>query len=86
MACEKTSSINTVPRSPLHSLQWVQLFGGSQEDIAHDVIATQDGGFAVIGNTKSIDGDVQDKSVEVADIIVLKYSSNAELQLFLIPI
>ena len=80
MACEKTSSINTVPRSPLHSLQWVQLFGGSQEDIAHDVIATQDGGFAVIGNTKSIDGDVQDKSVEVADIIVLKYSSNAELQ------
>ena len=29
------------------------------EDIAHAVIATQDGGFAVLGNTKSIDGDIE---------------------------
>ena len=80
IACEIPSISGTVPQSSQHSLQWVQLFGGSEEDIAHDVIATQDGGFAVIGNTKSIDGDIQDKSVVISDIILLKYSSNAQLE------
>ncbi len=80
IACERSPLSSTVPPSPQHSLQWVQLFGGSEEDIAHDVIATQDGGFAVIGNTKSIDGDIQDKSVAISDMLLLKYSSNAQLQ------
>lgn len=55
-----------------------QLFGGSQEDIAHAVIATQDGGFAVLGNTKSIDGDIEDKSNEVSDLILIKFNSLGE--------
>ena len=55
-----------------------QLFGGSQEDIAHAVIATQDAGFAVLGNTKSIDGDIEDKSNEVSDLILIKFNTSGE--------
>ena len=53
----------------------MQLFGGSEEDIAHAVISTEDGGFAVLGNTKSINGDVTDKSVEVSDLLLIKYNA-----------
>ena len=35
----------------------VNTFGGSEEDIANAIILTKDGGFAIIGNTKSTDGD-----------------------------
>ena len=50
----------------------------SEEDIAHAVIATQDGGFAVLGNTKSVDGDIEDKSNEVSDLILIKFNSLGE--------
>ncbi len=61
-------------------LSWVKTFGGSNEDIAHAIIETADGGFAVIGNTKSIDGDITDKSVEVSDILFIKFDSEANLE------
>ena len=34
-------------------LVWDQTYGGGDEDIAHDIIQTYDGGFAVVGITKS---------------------------------
>ena len=57
----------------------VLVFGGSNEDIAHGVIQTIDGGFAVIGNTKSNDGDFQFKTSEDSDIFVLKYDAANQL-------
>ena len=71
LACEKTDW----PRSSSQSIHYqftnVQL-GGTEEDVAHAVIATADGGFAVLGNTKSSNGDVADKTTEISDY----YSSN----------
>ncbi len=79
-ACENSPLSESVPVSTKHALQWVKLFGGSEEDIAHDVIVTKDGGFAVLGNTKSINGDIQDKTVEVSDILLIKFSATAQLE------
>ena len=79
-ACENSPLSESVPVSTKHAQQWVKLFGGSEEDIAHDVIVTQDGGFAVLGNTKSINGDIQDKTVEVSDILLIKFSATAQLE------
>jgi len=34
-------------------MEWDQTYGGGDEDIAHDVVQTYDGGFAITGITKS---------------------------------
>jgi len=57
----------------------VYKYGGSNEDIAHSIIKTDDGGFAVIGNTKSNDNDLSFKTTDVSDILFLKFNSNLEL-------
>ena len=57
----------------------VYIYGGSNEDIAHSIIKTDDGGFAVIGNTKSNDNDLSFKTTDVSDILFLKFNSNLEL-------
>ena len=68
---------NTFPTTRNNALQSLQLFGGSDEDIAHAIIATQDGGFAVLGNTKSIDGDLNGKNLPVSDLLLIKYTADA---------
>ncbi len=42
----------------LGALLWQKTLGGSREDAATGVKQTSDGGFAVVGYTRSIDGDV----------------------------
>lgn len=58
----------------------VQTFGGSKNDVAKSVVATLDGGFAVLGYTQSIDGDVTGKTTENYDFWVLKFNSDALLE------
>ncbi len=58
----------------------VVTFGGSEEDIAHSIISTTDGGFAIIGNTQSIDGDFSEKKRAGSDIFVMKFDLNASLE------
>ena len=76
-ACAKSNLENTFPQQENYALQSLQLFGGSDEDIAHAIIATQDGGFAVLGNTKSIDGDLNGKNLPVSDLLLIKYTAAA---------
>ena len=79
-ACAKSDTINTFPQQENYSLESLQLFGGSDEDIAHAIIATQDGGFAVLGNTKSTNGNLEGKNLPVSDLLLLKYSAAASLE------
>ena len=58
----------------------VQTFGGSKNDVAKSVVATLDGGFAVLGYTQSMDGDVIGKTTENYDFWVLKFNSDALLE------
>jgi hypothetical protein len=53
-ACSPITETNWSFLPPVEN-RWdaVQTFGGSAEDIAHAVIRTQDGGFAIVGNTQS---------------------------------
>ena len=76
-ACAKNGAESTFPQPDQYSLQSLQLFGGSDEDIAHAIIPTQDGGFAVLGNTKSTDGDLDDKTLPVSDLLLIKYAADA---------
>lgn len=58
----------------------VVTFGGSQEDTAHNIISTNDGGFAVIGNTQSINGDFSEKERAGSDFFVMKFNSASVLE------
>ena len=61
-------------------LKLVKNFGGSKNDVAKSVVSTLDGGFAVLGYTQSIDGDVTDKATEDYDFWMLKFDSEAQLE------
>ena len=43
-------------------LQWQKTYGGSDDDRGSKIIQTADGGFAIIGYSKSNDGDVSENS------------------------
>ncbi len=80
LGCNKHEINPFINKPTAYEMKWMKLLGGTQEDIAHEVIATQDGGFAVLGNTQSIDGDVTDKSREVSDLWLLKFSADFNLE------
>ena len=61
-------------------IDWQKTYGGSSDDIARGVIETTDGGFAVIGYTKSIDGDVTDKTLSENDFWLLKLDINGDIE------
>ena len=43
-----------------HNLQWQKTYGGSGDDRGNEVIQTTDGGYAILGNSQSNDGDVSE--------------------------
>jgi hypothetical protein len=61
-------------------LEWVKNFGGSGEETAQAVVATLDGGYAILGFTNSVDGDITDKELEVNDYWLLKLDADGNLQ------
>lgn len=61
-------------------LERVVTYGGSNEDEANNVVATSDGGVIVIGSTRSIDGDITDKTAPNFDVWVLKLNAAGDIQ------
>jgi hypothetical protein len=60
-------------------LVWNKTFGGSQEEKNNSIVATPDGGFLVLGYSKSNDGDIV-KSHDLIDIWLSKYDANGNMQ------
>ncbi|MFH6602967.1 hypothetical protein ACEZ3G_05725 [Maribacter algicola] len=61
-------------------LEWVKRFGGSGEETARKIIGTSDGGFAVLGYTNSVDGDLDFKNLPVDDYWLLKFDAMGDLE------
>ncbi|MEQ6124394.1 hypothetical protein AAON49_09355 [Pseudotenacibaculum sp. MALMAid0570] len=61
------------------SLELAKTYGGTKNDVGQSVIATSDGGFAVLGYTQSMDGDITDKLDESFDFWLLKFDANTHL-------
>lgn len=61
-------------------LDWVKNFGGSGNESAQAIIKTTDGGFAILGYTGSVNGDVLTKLEEENDYWLLKFDQNGNLQ------
>ena len=77
---ESDLTFNSVVANSDGAPELVQTFGGSKNDVAKSVVATLDGGFAVLGYTQSMDGDVIGKTTENYDFWVLKFNSDALLE------
>ena len=64
----------------LGEIDWVKNYGGTGEETAQAIIKTTDGGYAVLGYSNSIDGDLQEKTIEVNDYWVLKLDAVGVVQ------
>ena len=62
------------------SLKIIDIISGSDEDLVKKVISTQDGGFVIIGNSKSVDGHFELKKRLGNDIFVTKFNTTGQIQ------
>ena len=63
-----------------YQLDNIKIFGGSNDDQANDIINTLDGGFMVIGSSKSSDGLIQNKIGSESNIILMKFDSDKSIE------
>ncbi len=61
-------------------VEWIKNFGGSGEDTGQAITRTSDGGFAILGFSNSLDGDIQDKDLAVNDYWLLKLDADGNLE------
>jgi len=61
-------------------LGFAQNFGGQKNESGQSVVSTPDGGYAILGYTQSIDGDITDKTEDSFDFWLLKFNNLNELQ------
>ncbi len=90
--CGQTSSVNgdvtgnhgnrdiwVVKLDSLGAIQWQKTFGGSWLEAADEAIQTADGGYAIVGYTTSIDGDLLFSYGE-EDIWVIKLTASGDIE------
>lgn len=77
--CSKDQHTLSIANAP--SIQVVNTYGGLKNESARSVVATSDGGYAVLAFTQSIDGDVSTTKTTVQyDVWVLKFDAQGQLQ------
>ena len=74
-----TDDVSSTPNQETQ-VSFVKTYGGSKNDSAKSIVATLDGGYAVLGFTQSMDGDITDKGDESFDYWVLKFNAEDELE------
>ena len=72
--------VNSPPQTPKIEVADIKTLGGSKNESAQAVVNTTDGGYAILGHTQSMDGDVTNKFNESYDYWILKYDSTNQIQ------
>ncbi len=57
----------------------IKLLGGSDEEVAREMIELREGGFAMVGSTKSTDGDFSDRMTGDWDLFLIKMDEQGEV-------
>ncbi|WP_179344497.1 autotransporter outer membrane beta-barrel domain-containing protein [Winogradskyella ursingii] len=76
--CESDDGVSNGDNNP--QVISVETLGGSNNDSGQSIIATNDGGYAILGFTQSSDGDILSKQDESYDYWILKFDANDTLQ------
>ena len=69
----------TPPTSFSGTLVDLKLFGGSDDEVARELIELRQGGFAMVGSTKSKDGDFVDRNTDNWDLFLMKLDQQGEM-------
>lgn len=77
LGCNKDDSFNNETEG---QISFVKTLGGTKNDSGQSAVATNDGGYAILGYTQSNDGDIDDKQDESFDYWVLKFDAQDQLQ------
>ena len=75
LCCESDDSISA---NQIVSIHEISTLGGTKNESGQSVVATSDGGFAVLGYSQSMDGDLLNKSNISYDFWLIKYNFNGE--------
>ncbi len=59
-------------------IEFIKTFGGSESDEAISVVEAADGDFVILGNTRSSNGDITDRSGNDSDYWLLKITKSGE--------
>lgn len=78
-SCKKETITQTNDLPWRQSSPFVQVFGGSANESARAVVATPDGGFAVLGHTQSQDGFLAEKTNNSFDMWLLRFDGGGNL-------
>ena len=65
--------------NPFTTVDWINTYGGSNNDAAFAIIETLDGNMVVHGYTGSVDGNITDKTLQENDYWLIKLNPNGEL-------
>ncbi len=83
VSCSKDDTPSQpTPTTPVATgnVDFIKTYGGTKNESAKSVIGTIDGGYAIMGFTQSMNGDVIDKQNESYDYWMLKFNASNELQ------
>lgn len=58
---------------------WAKTYGGSGDDYGYKITATKDGGYLIVGDTKSNNGDVSSNK-GISDVLVMKIDGSGKLK------
>ncbi len=62
------------------TVEFSTIYGGSQDDTFHQIIATNDGGYAALGYSQSVDGDIVDNTEQVNMYWLVKIDDQGAIQ------
>lgn len=76
--CESDENSRATETSP--TVSSTLTLGGTKNESAQSVVETTDGGYAVLGYTQSMDGDIQNKSNDSFNFWLIKFNALGEEQ------
>lgn len=77
--CCTKKQLEDLPTLSTGEPSFVKTFGGTKNDVFQSVVATSDGGYAILGYTQSNDLDIETKTDESFDFWLMKFSSDDNL-------
>ncbi|MBT6128277.1 MAG: hypothetical protein GWP29_03635 [Bacteroidetes bacterium] len=72
-------STNTTEVEFSGTLTQITLLGGSDEEVAREIIPLRKGGLAMVGSTKSTDGDFSERTTNDWDLFLIKLDHDGEI-------
>lgn len=78
--CSDVVDLSVRSNNSLGEIDSIFTLGGTNNDSAQSVVATTDGGYAILGFTQSNDGDVTDKQDESFDYWVIKFDAQNSIE------